>query len=426
MHYLLSRPKDKHLGNVETVFLFGAGTSAHMKLSSSKDSPCVPLDTTFFEVVKADVLDAWCNKEVLGIAKLARDRVLGALRDAGATEQDLLTQPGTDCPRMRLEELFCRLEMLRMLGRCVTMRTDGEWKEWKEVWKHPSDALRDLIAIVMAHGRPPAVTDLPRIGYADFAGRIVTGHKEKNANTYAVLTLNYEIGLECAIRGWFDNDVSTFASAREFIQTLPAKDSDPYVGSCLFHYALPNRQPPPTNEAIPILKLHGSCNWGYCPECQSSVYVNLDALGPGHKIETLAGQPQDRQTCPLHSADVPLLPRYMPHIVPPTWTKWMGDPTTRHIWREAYALLNRCKKLFIIGTSLPDTDIHLRHLIRIAFDRGNSPEQVYVVNPVCEKERRDYRRKVKAALGLAVPKQNYLWESFEKKETLDWIFERAH
>ena len=419
VNYLIARPEDEYLENVDTVFLFGAGTSAHMKLSASAGSPCVPLDTTFFQVVKEGVLEKWCNNEILGIAKLARDRVLGALRDAGVTEQDLFTQPGTECPRMRLEELFCRLEMLRMLGRSVTMRTDGQWNEWKEAWKHPSDALRDLIAIVMAHGRP---TD--RSGYADFAQRVVTDHGEKPTNTYAVLTLNYEIGLECAIKVLYDNNHSTFMGVRKFIQE---RDIHPDLGTGLmFHYALPHRPPPPTLEAVPILKLHGSCNWGFCPECMNASHLNLEVLKHGCKIGDLAGRPDKRKVCRWHTADWRLCPNYVPHIVPPTWNKWMGDPTTRHIWRQGYAILNRCRKLFLVGTSLPETDVHLGHLIRMAFGKRNRDPEVYVVNPVCENERQRYVQRVEVVLGMTVPEENCLWESFEKKETLDWMFGRVH
>lgn len=436
MNYLIARPEDEYLENVDTVFLFGAGTSAHMRLSESEDSACVPTDTSFFHVVKDGVLERWCtDQKILNTAQQARQRVFAALRHAAVKKEQLFKQPGSDCPQVRLEELFCRLEMLRMLGRYVLMRLHSEWKE---AWKHPSDALRDLIAIVMAYGRPPGGNP-NHAGYMDFAGRVLRGQQHKAANTYAVLSLNYEIGLESAVRAVFENDASTFSETTRIAHSLRRRT----VGTQdLFHYALPHRQAPRTSEAVPILKLHGSCNWAFCPECQNVEHVPVEEPLDRTNIETLVkklvGVPGTRQACQRHAADWPLLPEYVPHIVPPTWNKWMGDYTMRHIWRQAYGVLRICRKLFLVGTSLPETDVHLRHLFRVAFAWKAKKPQVYVVNrlgddtrkPASKNEslRGEYRQRAQAAVGVDIPEENCLWQSFEEKETVDsvdWIFERV-
>jgi len=268
---------DNYLKDVDTAFLFGAGTSAHMRLSQSKNSACVPTDTSFFEVVKDDVLEEWCSeRKILSTAQRACERVFGALRHVGTSKEQLFVQPGEEYPEVRLEEVFCRLEMLRMLGRYICAQ-----KELAERWDHPVEALRDLIAIAMAHGRPLSA-NLHEPGYMDFAGRILTRQKEKPANTYAVLSLNYEIGLESAIKSWFDAD-STFSETR-FSETRRIAKSLGlhHIGTqWLCHYALPNRPAIPTSEAMPILKLHGSCNWGFCPECENVRHVEMEIGSQG-------------------------------------------------------------------------------------------------------------------------------------------------
>jgi len=451
------RPTDEHLKYVDTVFLFGAGTSAHMKLSKFDDAPCVPTDALFFDVVKDDVLKRWCtDPKILEIAQNAHKRVFGALRDAGVSKEQLIIQQGNKYPEVGLEEVFCRLDMLRMLGEYVIEKgrherlygllntiltaTNGlplgkalsnmdirasldqyitTLPEWGE-WKHPVEALRDLIAVVMAYGRPPA----DETGYTGFARRILVNHEKRNANTYAVLCLNYEFGLEFAIHDLFRSHQSVFIALREIIKAQKIRPEEVGLGS-LFHYALPNRSPLLTSEAMPILKLHGSCNWGFCPQCENVMHVPMEWGSHEVEIDRLVGGAGARKVCHWHAADHPLLPRYVPHIVPPTWNKWMGDYTLRHVWRQAYSVLANCTKLFVVGTSLPETDTHLRHLIRMAFARMNKAPQVYVVNPICENERDQYTQRVEAALGMTVGPENYLWEPFQNRKTLDWIFDKA-
>lgn len=280
MNQLLERPTDQYLRNVDTVFLFGAGTSAHMKLSQSKDSPSAPTDASFFDTVKDGILERWCtNPSIIRIAGEARNRVFHALRNAGMKKELLFTQSGGNGPVLGLEELFCKLEMLRMLGRYVTPgKTDNEFNGR---WNHPAEALRDLIAIVMSHGRPAPDVEY---GYAEFAGRILLSQRKKSADTYAVLSLNYEVGLERAIRVWYETDARVFAQTRELAASLGVPGS---VMHWLVHYALPHREILRTREAVPVLKLHGSCNWGYCPQCENVAHLPVELGAYESMVERL-------------------------------------------------------------------------------------------------------------------------------------------
>jgi len=104
----------------------------------------------------------------------------------------------------------------------------------------------------------------------------------------------------------------------------------------------------------------------------------------------------------------------------------MGDYTMRHIWRQAHGVLKVCKKLFVIGTSLPDTDMHLRHLFRVAFAQKSKWPEVYVVNPIKQEGRSGYKQRAEETVGMKIPEDNCFWERFEEGKTLDWIFERVH
>ena len=93
------------------------------------------------------------------------------------------------------------------------------------------------------------------------------------------------------------------------------------------------------NNAIKLLKLHGSINW---------------------KTEDKQGNQKT-------------------FIVPPTWYK--SDVQIRKIWDKAYKELITAKRIIIIGYSFPETDIYVKSLLGLALNENKILQNIYFINP---------------------------------------------
>lgn len=392
----------RHLLPVNVAFLCGAGTSCHMRLCDNDDYP-VPMDSTFMFCARE--IANWCtNDTVKEIGRQAFTSVIRNLTQHGVMENDLFPV-GSSRPEVSMEEAFCRLEMLRMLG---VDTSDGRWR-------HSVDSFRDLIAIVLSQGNLPS--DNLQGGYHGLVRGLAANRMQRNA---MILTLNYELGIEQAIATHFNDQPNMYPLAESMMSDGMISHNE------LYYYHFPNRNMP-RSEAIPVMKLHGSCNWAYCPDCQN-VQWSMEPDG-SLDITRLLPNESHQERCYWHSVDEGLRPKYIAHVVAPTWNKWMGDYTLRHIWRGSHYALNRVRALFVIGTSLPTTDSHLRHLFHLTVSRDmrQIPPVVYVVNPVEEAGRIDYLDRLNNVLGLSITDDSdkCRWTGFEDPDTIAWIIDRA-
>ena len=382
------------------ALLIGAGTSCHMTLCGN-DKYRVPIDSTFYLTAKE--ISNWCKDETiesLGVAAI--HCIAKALASHGVDENELV--PGkSGGPEVSMEDAFCRLEMLRMLG--IDTNHGG--------WPHAADAFRDLIAIVTSQGRLPD-NNLDG-GYHGLVRRL---QAEGLTRKIAILTLNYELGIEQAIVRHVNEDRSAYRS-----EWSRWDASGSIMHGDVYYYHLPNRSFP-QGEALKILKLHGSCNWGYCPDCKNVQWF-MERNG-SLDVTKLLSVGNSGGRCSWHSVDDALRPYYTPHIVAPTWNKWMGDYTLRHIWRGTHNVLKSIDALFVVGTSLPPTDSHVRHLLSATVSpaaRSTAPV-VYVVNKSGSPE---YLDRLSTAVGQKISDDPDLckWAGFEEPDTINWIIERA-
>ena len=105
-------------------------------------------------------------------------------------------------------------------------------------------------------------------------------------------------------------------------------------------------------QAIPVLKIHGSVNWSAEKE---GVVIH--------------GTYEDVR----NSGKTPLL-------VPPTWRKAMGSPL-QAVWDKAVASLHEATNVVIIGYSMPPTDQHFKYLLAAGLQGNISLRQILFVNP---------------------------------------------
>jgi SIR2-like domain len=115
----------------------------------------------------------------------------------------------------------------------------------------------------------------------------------------------------------------------------------------------------PPKRSIRLLKPHGSLNWG------------LSGTALSLRSDEYAARPE---------ADLV--------IVPPLWQKSFDSEPYQTIWRETRRTLSSVKALFLLGYSLPETDVYTQATLRM--DVGQL-EFLCIVNPDVEARRRAMR-----------------------------------
>jgi hypothetical protein len=172
---------------------------------------------------------------------------------------------------------------------------------------------------------------------------------QRTCKNTSFISLNYDILLDNALIDLYatrDWDLDYGIEFRNFIEPVPRSAEERTI-----YTQMPNEwHRPRKDNAIFLLKPHGSLNWLYCPNC-NTVKITKKEKG-ALRIWTQA-EVCDRD----RSAQKPL-------IVPPTWEKIYDNPHLARIWLKAGELLRSASKVFFIGCSLPDSDTKLKYLFK--------------------------------------------------------------
>jgi hypothetical protein len=121
--------------------------------------------------------------------------------------------------------------------------------------------------------------------------------------------------------------------------------------------------------AVPLLKLHGSLNWLYCPTCNA-----LDHY-PEQKVAAHLPIDPHRGVCSRCQE-----PR-VPILIPPTFFKVMSNIFLQQIWKQTEDELRRAARIIFCGYSFPDADLHVKYLLKRAeVNRNDRPPRVFVLN----------------------------------------------
>jgi len=218
-------------------------------------------------------------------------------------------------------------------------------------------AIKQLIATTLEHTqkfRARGMRILPPDSYEAFANLLVhILRKAVPPRTVAVLTFNYDLGADLAMR---------------HAGLGPA-------------YALDGADPA---RGVPLLKLHGSLNWATCTQCHKVVPWHLeDFLGGIHtihdsdelKFDVWSGHFTRFRHC--NNA----VEHELPFIVPPTWNKGDHHQTIAPVWQRAAKELTDAERIFVIGYSLPDTDGFFRTLYALGAVGPKPLKSFEVFNP---------------------------------------------
>jgi hypothetical protein len=145
---------------------------------------------------------------------------------------------------------------------------------------------------------------------------------------------------------------------------------------------------------VPLLKIHGSLNWFYCPKCDE-----LD-ITSGIKGATALVGDRSKFLCvnPYCTSN------YEPLIVTPTMLKVYENTFLQKLWILSENAISKANHLVFIGYSLPEADYHIRSLLIKALVKNNKNPQVLVIvkNPQNDKEKQEIEMvkiKYKALFG---------------------------
>jgi NAD-dependent SIR2 family protein deacetylase len=122
-----------------------------------------------------------------------------------------------------------------------------------------------------------------------------------------------------------------------------------------------------------VLKLHGSANWTYCPDC--------DKLTALKKYITPLELESNRAL--LHLPNCPTVTA-LNVIIPPTWYKHNYLDAITRIWSRAIQEISFATHLFIIGYSFPRTDVFFEQLLTLGFTSNKNLKKIVVVDPDAE------------------------------------------
>ncbi len=71
---------------------------------------------------------------------------------------------------------------------------------------------------------------------------------------------------------------------------------------------------------------------------------------------------------------------YVPNLVPPTWNKAISKNLS-DVWKAANSALNNATKIFIVGFSMPATDLHFKYLLAAGLKNNISLRKIFFIDP---------------------------------------------
>lgn len=320
---------------MKTVFIFGAGASRQAG---------APLMSDFID--KAEELYRIGQQGIMEASSAFSD-VFKAISDLRAIHQKAYLNLDN------FEILFGAIEMANLTGKLASRD--------KESIADLRESLITLIVKTLEYSIQFPVIDeqvVPPAPYDKFAQMLVEVKKKKHSEgkelEVSFLTFNYDLALDY-----------TFYSMKGWGQ---------------FDYCLEGSK----LKRSPLLKLHGSINWGVCEECDKIIpYDFMDLwwvreekfrdLPPAIQF-TLGTNISNKQ----HHGQ-PLKPT--PVLVPPTWNKTDYHADLAHVWSRASKELEEAENIFVIGYSLPETDSFFRYLYALGSESETRIKRFWVFNP---------------------------------------------
>lgn len=181
----------------------------------------------------------------------------------------------------------------------------------------------------------------------------------------AVISFNYELLMDYALHNLKNTDI------RWMIK-------DGYGISCDYlsedRKTAQNSTEQRNQSNIKLLKLHGSLNWLFCPQCgQLYTYEHSDARGNSVIINGMANM--------IKCATDHCCHRLSRVIIPPTLMKnYQSIPFIPTLWHQAREVLKQASEIIVIGYSFPATDFRSNWMFRKAMVDNNNLKKVIIID----------------------------------------------
>jgi hypothetical protein len=238
-------------------------------------------------------------------------------------------------------------------------------EEFSETWnKSALLSLREALIYCMArvlriHLRSPGREDQYQKYHKAFIQTLLD--EESTTCKGSFISLNYDILLDQAI-----------------LNCYPRTDID-------YGVSFRNIPEPRLEHRIKVLKLHGSLNWAFCPVC-NSLQLSLS----GKIADTIV---TEKTPCSRDNA------AQQPLLIPPTWLKVYDNAHLVKIWLDAEHTLREATTVFFIGYSLPESDFHVRYLLKKALYRSQNHPRLVVITSSRNPESSDLHKRYKRFFG---------------------------
>jgi len=216
-----------------------------------------------------------------------------------------------------------------------------------------------IARVLKIHLRPPAGEDQYQKYHKAFIQTLLDEESMTCKNSF--ISLNYDILLDQAILNRYPR---TYIDYGVSFRNIPESRLEP---------------------GIKVLKLHGSLNWAFCPVC-NSLQLSLS----GKIADTIV---TEKMPCSRDNA------AQQPLLIPPTWLKIYDNAHLVKIWLDAEHILREATTVFFIGYSLPDSDFHVRYLLKKALYRSQNRPRLAVITSSRNPESSDLHKRYKRFFG---------------------------
>jgi hypothetical protein len=319
-----------------TVFILGAG--------ASKDAGAPMMDNFI------DVAERLRTRNQTGDVRGSFDLVFEGLAELREVHEKAAFNT------YNLESVFGAFEMAKLLGRLGSLGID-------KINRLPN-AMRDVIVQTIAETvefpvvqddrghsaiRPPA----PYPGLIDvIKNRLQAGSQGRDRFSFSIITFNYDVCLDFAL----------------------------YYSSLNIRYGLEDGE---NQDAIALLKLHGSLLWGRCSGCNKvaawPLSTTRNRFWPDLESRSSVKFPVTEWLKGFaHCAGGHMSQAY---VVPPTWSKGQYHTELESVWRNAAKELQKAENIFVSGYSLPEADQFFKLLYALGTSGTTRLKKFWVFDP---------------------------------------------
>lgn len=296
------------------VFILGAGASAHAQ---------VPLTKNFFEQAINLIVEHKIDEEDREYFTMIRDVYQGEIRQISSNFTFDLKN---------IETIFSLIEMAFLTNKFLNFTSDKIKKLRRAINKFIVKTIEKTTYFNINKNNNIVSPQ----GYNMFYEHLLTEMKHNyHPIDFSIISFNYDLALDFVL---------------EF-----------YGGPQRVNYFLEESNP---HNSIKLIKLHGSINWASCSKknCKriKAISIRDDIRLKGYPLRLLeASKVIKNLTCLCGNKfnDLPL-------IVPPTWNK-TGNYNIENIWHQAVKEMSDATNFFIIGYSLPKTDLFFQYMIAL-------------------------------------------------------------